>query len=163
MGDVWFLFGSLEPGAVVERSCEIPADTALFFPLVNVFYGAFLNDPPEQRTEEFIREQVDCVEAAAPTLRFEFNGQPVADLDRFFERSEIFDVQLPEDNILGLTEADVLELTLSPSVDAGFYLFLLPLPPGSYELHWEGSTTACNVPVAQNVTYHLTVKPDRPM
>ena len=159
MGDVWFLFGSLEPDAIVERSCEIPADTALFFPLLTVFYGAFLNDPPGQRTEEFVREQVQCAEDAAPTLLFEFNGHPVADLDQFFERSEIFDVKLPEDNLLGVTEAEVPDLTLSPSVDAGFYLFLLPLPPGSYELHWEGSAGTCSVPVAQNVTYHLTIKP----
>jgi hypothetical protein len=160
MGNVWFLFGSLAP-ATIERSCEIPVGTALFFPLVNVFYGAFLNDPPETRTEEFIREQVECAEEAAPTLLFTFNGDPVPGLDRFFERSVIFDVQLPEDNILDLTEAVVPNLELSPSVDAGFYLFLQPLPPGSYELHWEGSTEACSFPVAQDVTYHLTIKPGR--
>jgi hypothetical protein len=63
MGNVWFLFGSLQSD-IIERSCEIPVGTALFFPLITVFYGAFLNDPPEQRTEEFIREQVECAETA---------------------------------------------------------------------------------------------------
>jgi hypothetical protein len=167
MEDVWFLFGSLAP-ATIERSCEIPVGTALFFPVVTVFYGAFLNDPPGQRTEEFIRGQVDCVEDAASSLRFEFNGAPVQGLDQFFKDSgSFYDVQLPEDNIFGLTEAQIPELLLSPSADAGFYLFLRPLPPGDYDLHWEASTDECfnpdgsPLPVEQNVTYHLTIKPGR--
>jgi hypothetical protein len=159
MGNVWFLFGSLAP-ASVERSCEIPVGTALFFPLVAVFYGAFLNDPPEQRTDAFIRQQVECAKDAASTLQFTLNGESVPGLDRFFKPSEFFyDVQLPEDNILGVTEDVVPELKLSPSVDAGFYLLLRPLPPGSYTLHWEGSSAACPFPVAQDVTYHLTITP----
>lgn len=161
MGNVWFLFGSLEP-ATIERSCEIPVGTALFFPVVSVFQGAFLNDPPEQRTEEFIRARVDCVEQAASTLQFEFNGTPVPGVDQFFKKSGAFyDVQLPEDNIFGATEEQIPELLLSPSADAGFYLLLRPLPPGDYDLHWEASTDECFVPVEQNVTYHLTIKPGR--
>ena len=59
IGGVWFLGGTSD-GSAVTRACTLPSDTAVFFPLVNLFYGAFLNDPPEQRTEEFIRSQVDC-------------------------------------------------------------------------------------------------------
>ena len=174
MGNVWFLFGSLTPNTIIERSCEIPVGTALFFPILTVFYGAFLAcpdpaadstncDPDELRTEEFIRQQVECAETAAPTLLFQFNGESVSGLDQFFKPSAFFyDVQLPEDNIFGATEDDILELKLSPSVDAGFYLLLRPLPPGTYELHWEGFAQGCSFgDFTQDVTYHLTITPGR--
>jgi hypothetical protein len=45
--EVWFLAGSFSDVPVI-RTCEIPGKS-LFFPLINNFYGAFLNDPPETR------------------------------------------------------------------------------------------------------------------
>ena len=53
---VWFLAGSMSSDPVV-RTCEFPAGKSLFFPLINTIYGAFLNDPPETRTEDFVREE----------------------------------------------------------------------------------------------------------
>src|SRR5262245_54265141 len=59
--NVWFLAGSVS-GDPVVRTCEIPLGKSLFFPIINTFYGAFLNDPPETRTEEFVREAGSCTE-----------------------------------------------------------------------------------------------------
>jgi hypothetical protein len=179
MGNVWFLFGALGTDPIV-RECKIPADRALFFPIINQFSGAFLNDPPGQRTEEFLREQVACIEDAAATLLFEFDGVEVTELDRFFEESmatnapppvppnefgaslrrpaSLFAVQLPEDNVFGVGPDVVPLLRLDPAVDAGFYLFLFPLPPGRHELHWEASSATCQPEARQDVTYHLIVK-----
>ena len=42
---------------------------SLFFPLINNFYGAFLNDPPETRTEEFVRAAGSCTEPAQISVR----------------------------------------------------------------------------------------------
>jgi hypothetical protein len=53
---VWFLAGTFGSDPVV-RACNIPADKALFFPLIDNAYFAFLNDPPEQRTEEYVRSR----------------------------------------------------------------------------------------------------------
>jgi hypothetical protein len=64
MGNVWFLFGGLGTDPVV-RECKVPAGRALFFPILNQCSGAFLNDPPEERREEFLGEQVACIEDAA--------------------------------------------------------------------------------------------------
>ena len=168
MEDVWFLFGSLAP-ATIERSCEIPVGTALFFPVVTVFYGAFLNDPPEQRTEEFIRGQVDCVEDAASRLVCSLNSMaPQCKVSISSSRTrDLFTTCSCPKITFSVTEAQIPELLLSPSADAGFYLFLRPLPPGDYDLHWEASTDECfnpdgsPLPVEQNVTYHLTIKPGR--
>ena len=155
VGGVWFLGGTFD-GSAVTRVCTLPRDTALFFPLVNLFYGAFLNDPPEQRTEEFIRSQVDCGEPAE-TLQLQIDGASVIDLDQLFVRSILFDVGLPEDNVLGVDESIVPELLLSPSASAGYHVFLFPLSPGHHVVRWEASW--CDV--SQDVTYRLKVLDDR--
>jgi hypothetical protein len=149
MGNVWFLFGFLG-GDPIERSCEIPVGTALFFPLINQVSARFEG---ETTTEQELRAQAACVEDAATTLLFEFNGDPVSDLDRFFEESVVFQAQFPDsDALLGLDGVFV-----DLGVDAGFYLLLRPLPPGDYDLHWEAA--ACGA--TQDITYHLTIRPGR--
>jgi hypothetical protein len=152
MGNVWFLFGSLG-GDPIERSCEIPVGTALFFPLINQVSARFEG---ETTTEQEHRAQSACVEDAATTIMFEFKGAPVSDLDRFFAQpieSAVFQAQFPDtDALLGLNGVFV-----DLGVDAGFYLFLQPLPPGTYDLHWEASSAACGS--AQDITYHLKIKP----
>lgn len=155
-GHVWFLAGrGFESGSVV-RSCTIPTGTALFFPLINAFYGAFLTDAPETRTEEFLRAQVQCQHVV---LRADIDGIAVTNPLQYFEQSLLFDVQLPEDNVLGVSEDDIPALLLSPSVDAGYYLFLQPLPPGEHTIHWEASQSCPFGDFMQDVTYHLTVQP----
>ena len=154
MGHVWFLAGTFGTVPVV-RTCTIPTGTALFFPLINSLYAAFLNDPPATRTEDYVRSQVACTDVS---ISAEINGVPVSDPLQYYEQSPLFDVQLPADNVFGFGEDDVPRLLLSPSVDAGYYLFLHPLPPGTYTIHWVASQSCPSGPLAQQVTYHLTVR-----
>ena len=156
--DTWFLAGSLGSDPVV-RECTIPERKALFFPLVNKFFGAFLNDPPEQRTEEFVRGQAAC---EFPVELFaEVDGFEIRRLERFFtgkpgSQSPLFNVQLPPGNIFGAGEDVIPELVLSPSAKQGFYLFVRPLSLGEHIVHWtaEGCTS-----VPQDITYHLSIVP----
>ncbi|MCY1158126.1 MAG: hypothetical protein MOP51_1148, partial [Citricoccus sp.] len=46
-GDTWFLAGSL--GEPVERTCDVPADTQLFFPAVNYIF--VMTEPGETQKE----------------------------------------------------------------------------------------------------------------
>lgn len=157
-GHVWFLAGSFGVGGF-ERECTVPSGTSLFFPLINSFYGAFLNDPPETRTEEYIRDQAHC---ETPTELFaEIDGVQVKNPLQYFEKSPVFDVQLPEDNIFGVGEEVIPELLLSPSVDEGYYLFLRPLPPGRHNIYWKATwfCPSISVDVSEEVTYELTVVP----
>lgn len=66
---------------------------AFFFPLINAFSGAFLNGPPEERTEQFLRAQVICTDYA---LWAEIDGRPVRNPERHFAQSPLFDAQLPQ-------------------------------------------------------------------
>jgi hypothetical protein len=151
---IWFLAGTLF-GGTVERTCSVPAQTYLFFPLANDFYGAFLTDPPETRTEEFIRAQAACIEGAA--IEADIDGVPVINPAQYLEKSVIFDIHLPKNNVFGVTKNDVPELTLSPSADEGYYLFLYPLTPGSHTIHFSSSPGTSSCAPTQDITYHLNV------
>jgi hypothetical protein len=157
---VWFLAGSFGTDPVV-RTCEVPAGKALYFPLINTLYGAFLNDPPETRTEEFVRAAGSCTEAAE--ISVSIDGFEVPRPTRFFtgasgSLSPLFNVQLPPGNVFGVDESIVPELVLSPSSEQGYYLFVQPLPPGEHVIHWVAS--GCSSPgFTQDITYRLTVLP----
>jgi hypothetical protein len=153
-GTVWFLAGTFGNGRV-ERSCTVPTETPLYFPLINNFYGAFLTDPPDQRTEAYLRAQVKCDKV---DLRAEIDGIKVKNPLQYSEQSPLFDVQLPADNVFGLGADVIPELRLSPSVDAGYYLFLPPLPSGEHEIQWKASQSCPSGKFSQEVTYHVTVR-----
>jgi hypothetical protein len=155
--EVWFLAGSVS-GEPVVRTCEIPAGKSLFFPLINTFYGAFLSDPPETRTEEFVREAGSCTEPAQISARID--GVEIRRPLRFFtgasgSQSPIFNVQLPPGNLFGVDETVVPELVLSPSAEQGYYLFVRPLSHGTHTIRWIAS--GCTPGGSQDITYHLTV------
>jgi hypothetical protein len=132
-GSVWFLAGTLD-GSSVTRTCTVPQGTYLFFPLSNDFYGAFLTDPADQRTEDFVRSQVECIEGAIVTATID--GVPVNNPQHYLETSSLFSIQLPKNNVFGVTAAEVPKLTLSPVADEGYYLYLYPLAPGYHTIHF---------------------------
>jgi hypothetical protein len=156
-GHVWFLAGTFSEPSVVSRTCTIPTGQALFFPIIDEFYGAFLSDPPEQRTPEFVRAQVDCT---VTSVQVQIDGVFVNNPRQYFlgpQQSLLFDVQLPTENVLGLTPDVAPELLLSPSADSGIYLFLDPLPAGEHSLHWKASETCPFGAFTQDVTYKPNV------
>lgn len=157
MDKVWFLAGSQSTAPVV-RTCEVPAAKSLFFPLINISYGAFLNDLPETRTEEFVRQAGSCTEPVELSVRID--GFTVPNPLRFFtgasgSQSPLFNVQLPPGNLPGFDETVVPELVLSPSAEQGYYLFVWPLSPGTHTIRWIAS--GCSPGFSQDITYHLTM------
>jgi hypothetical protein len=151
-GKVWFLGGNLLGTDPVERSCSVPEGTSLFFPLANEFYGAFTTDPRSQKTKSYLRQQT-CDPAPSDRLSLEIDGTAIPGVRRWFEESPVFAIDLPVDNLFGATAADIPGLVLRPSVDAGYYVFLAPLPVGRHVIRWHARTGCSD----QDVTYRLTV------
>jgi hypothetical protein len=77
---VWLLACTFGPGTVV-RARDIPAGKALFFPLIDNAYFAHLSDPPDQRTEKYVRSQAKCTESAQ--ISVSIDGSKVAGPQRF--------------------------------------------------------------------------------
>src|SRR3954454_17491268 len=69
----FFLAGTFD-GSTVMRTCTVPVGTSFLIPLLNANYFAQQSDPPEQRTEAFVRSQVTCVENS-PALSLTVDGQ----------------------------------------------------------------------------------------
>jgi len=159
LGDVWYLAGSFGPDPV-ERTCAVPAETSLFFPIINSLYGAFLNDPPETRTEEFIRGITACPVPVTFTSVI-VDGFVVPRTRQFFSSaadSPLFNLQLAPGNVFGFDETTVPELVFSPSAQEGYYLFLKPLSPGMHTIliHAEG----CFPGFSQDIAYNIHVATD---
>jgi hypothetical protein len=62
----------------------------------------------------------------------------------------------PAGRLFGVEDPDPADRLVFPTCDAGYYVFLPPLPPGEHTLHWTASTANG---IEQDVTYHLTVVP----
>jgi len=155
--EVWFLAGSFSTDPVV-RSCQVPAGKSLFFPLINTAYFAFLNDPLDTRTEEFVRAAGSCSQPVQISASIDDFSVPRP--ARFFtgasgSQSPFFNVQLPPGSLFASIDSLIPELALSPSAEQGYYLFVRPLRPGPHTLRWTAS--GCVPGLSQDITYHLTV------
>jgi hypothetical protein len=148
-GDVWFLasvFGT------VERTCTIPADTALFVGMLNVETSSLEGVPAEADQEATSIFFADHIVDLACTL----DGVPVSNLGDFRFLSPQFDFTAPSPWIFGETGGD------GTSVADGYYVFLKPLAAGEHVLHIEGAfhfSVAEGDPfdfdAAIDMTYHL--------
>lgn len=143
-GGTWYLAGT--SGGPVTRSCTIPADTKLVFPLVN--YWEAVPDSayptPEQRAAAIAggEEFASWVFANTCSLTARLDGvdlyTPAQLEDTWVEKFDLFDVDLPNDpdnfaDYFGLVDVVV------PTMGAGYYGHLAPLTPGDHVLEFGGS------------------------
>jgi hypothetical protein len=146
----FFLAGTLD-GSTVMRTCTTAVGNAFLIPIFNAAAFAQQTDPPEQRTEAFVRSEITCVDTT-PALSLTVDGVALANPQNLLEHSVVFSVNLPPGNIFGLPPQ-----LLSPSADAGYYAFLEPLSAGSHNIHITATSAACGG-ATQNATYNLIVQ-----
>jgi hypothetical protein len=147
VGPVFFLVQSGEEPA--ERTCTIPAGTALLLPLLDASCSTVEPAPFFGRDEAELRACTEALFAPRAELTAVIDGVAIPDLERYRIQSDLFTVVLPEDNVLEVEPA-VLE-----GVMEGYWLLLAPLPPGEHELRFGG--TLPDIGVFHEATYHLTV------
>lgn len=159
-GPVWFLTLAYEHPVI--RTCDIPKNTALLITLLNseCSYAEF----PLLKTEEELRECAKRMQDLVVGGNASLNNVPILNLENYRVQTDIFNFTLPENNILNLTSQS------TQAVADGNWLFLKPLPAGTYELKVKGNinTTATikingneyNGPVGWNytTTYILNIK-----
>ena len=147
-GHVWFLAGTLGPGAPVVRTCTIPAGTSLFFPAANAFCVA-----EGDGTFETQQACAAAFLAELTSMSVEIDGAPVSALDSYRAPSPAFDLILPDNNVFGAPAG-----VYTPTAADGFYLMLRPLASGQHTIHIRAEFGADAV----DVTYLLTVRAPRP-
>jgi hypothetical protein len=173
-GKVWFLAGVMgSTTGTVYRTCTVPKDTSLFFPLINGFAGAFLNDYPENRLLAYIRTGATWCKDGGPVtfVEVKIDGNDVKNPNQYYEQSPFFEFQLPLDNIFGtvntldptpMTDPNApnnvaYKMWVSPTADSGYYLFLNPLKPGSHTIEWNVTAPCGTGDIQQNIHYDITV------
>ncbi|MEA2783129.1 MAG: hypothetical protein QOK29_4673 [Rhodospirillaceae bacterium] len=153
-GSTWFLAGvGVAGGGTAKRTCPIPEDKVLYFPVVN---NVNINAPnvcgqgPQNDPVAKLRDLSRAATDAATNLLVEVDGKAIRNLQRV--RSRVFEVALPEDNVFDQF-CSVPAGVYSPAVDDGFYVALQPLETGNHTLHIHSDNPT------QDVFYQLTVVP----
>jgi hypothetical protein len=158
-GSLWFLAGN--SGGATTRTCTVPEDTVLFFPVIN----SVNIDTPNvcgQGREKIPVKELRALSAAfvdgATNLVVEVDGEPIRHIHRV--QSKVFEVALPEENIFdapcdpfGGIPAGIY----SPAVDDGLYVQLKPLDIGKHTLRIHAENLGAEFTL--DVTYNLTVVP----
>jgi hypothetical protein len=144
-GPVWFLAGTLQGQA--ERSCGIPIDKAILFPVINVESSVAEGDGT---TEEELSARVKFEMDQITNMRAMISGTNVNELKQYRVQSPLFNVTLPADNVLGLPAQT------TKMISEGYWLFLKPLEPGKYDLYSFGSCLAGRIKIG--ISYHLAIE-----
>lgn len=144
-GAVWFLAGALKGSA--ERSCTIPTDKAILFPVINVEASVAEGDGS---TEEELSARVKFEMDQITDMQAMIGGTNLDESKQYRIQSPLFNVTLPADNVLGLPAQT------TKMMSEGYWLFLKPLKPGNYDLYSFGSCLAGRIKIG--ITYHLTIE-----
>jgi hypothetical protein len=148
---VWFLGATIGADTSVSRSCAIPANTALFFPI----FSAECSDVKEQvwTTAERATCAANRVDGASVFLTLDEHSIPI---EAHRVPVEDFEYTVIEDGITGAAQAarGRVDTTALGGAD-GWYALLKPLSPGTHTLHFGGSLAGSSV----DVTYTLQVLP----
>jgi hypothetical protein len=140
-GNVWFLASTF--GGVVDRTCEVPADKAIFLSLGGVFLSfapefPAAGDPCLQMATDLekVRCDVNNDVSLAPGISFAatLDGVPVEDLFAFRAQSQPGGFTLRVPNPSFLTDLGLAPGNRSTAVADGYFLFLKPLEPGTHTL-----------------------------
>jgi hypothetical protein len=147
-GPVWFLFGSFG-STPVRRTCSIPEDRALLFPIINTVNIAFPSD-----TIDELRAQIAPFIDAVNKLSVEVDGETIEGLRDFRIKSVPFSIALPPNGLFPLDvclESPPLGVC-SPTVSDGFWVMLKPLSAGEHTIHIFGQSGEFK----QDITYVIT-------
>lgn len=150
--NVWFLVGS--GGGETVRTCTIPTDKAIFFPIIDV-ECSFAEDS-SAKTEEDLRKCAREDQNKVTSLRLSIDGLNTQNLTKYRTDSPLFNFTTPENGLFDLKSAS------TQAVSDGYFVMLKPLSPGSHELIFSAvlgdPTIAGSQIFTEMATYHLAIK-----
>jgi hypothetical protein len=159
--ETWFLAGTSD-GSKVVRTCTMPANTQLFFPVVSAVAFPFFPGENKVNQREAAIGFIDAVENDPKVkMLVTVDGRKLESDQIVRATSPVFTLTLPEENVF-----DPFVKPNPPGVPAGEYknasadgLWVsvppLDLQPGEHTIHFK--MNAPNVGFSQDNTYILTV------
>jgi len=120
-GPVFFLPQNFPP-------CVIPADTAVYVPVVTAECSTAEAPPYSGRTEDELRSCAATEASRYTGLIVRVDGDLVPNITAHRASSPAFTMTLPENNVLGAPPGT------ARAVADGYHLLLAPLAPGTHEV-----------------------------
>lgn len=139
-GPVWFLAGTYGTRRTV-RTCKVPKDTYLFFPLINYVVMQHHDTPGACMSATLTAARITNEVSG---LLLDLNGKRTDNMAAHRQATGCFNV-----GSLATPPA-----TIYPSAANGYYVMLNPLPPGKHQLNFGGVLPS----MQQAVTYTLIVE-----
>jgi hypothetical protein len=130
-GQVWFI-GWSRTNSAVDRSCSVPAGTALFLPVIAEAgtTGGAGNPITPQELRQATTHDIDD----ASHLFARVDGVRIRHLSRFRAVTPFFYTRMLRNDILDLPEG-----TLISAIGDGYWLMISPLDPGVHHLRVAGT------------------------
>ena len=148
-GDVWYLAGNF--GGSSDRTCSIPKNKKLFFPLINWIFWTPEDCTDENDCRSKLSVEVDKVTQFTCTI----DDVPCAWVAQIVRsQSASMPLNVPK-NSFAVTDGGYKPGLRKISVADGYWVMLEPLAVGEHTLHFTGATS---FPFSLDVTYHLNVK-----
>lgn len=144
-GPTWFLAGRDKPGMPTQRTCTVPANSPLFFPVINSVWvntpgGSECDNEPVYTVAE-LRAKVAPAIDGATGISVMLNNRQVKDVRRVKSKAfaAVFPANGPWDPD-GKSPCLVPGKLYYPSVDDGYYVRLRGLPEGQHHLSFRGTS-----------------------
>ncbi len=158
-GPVWFLAGKLCltacEKATADRTVNVPAGKAIFFPIMNVECSEVEGNG---NTDEALRTCAKDIMNLAKVKEADVDGMQLRDFQKYRKDSPLFTFTLPQDNILGIQDPPASSL----SVSDGIWVMLAPLSEGKHTIHFAGDFVSDGTVLFElDIHYTINVVPKR--
>jgi hypothetical protein len=143
-GPVWFMAGTMN-GAELERQCTVKYGSSI---LIVVLGGI------SSERDRCSIPLIECVRSTNDHGLFSasINNQPISNLSKYRVTTPQFDFTFAENNVFGISPGTV------KAVADGWYIFLKPLPPGTYDVRYEGQNGDPTDPFASDVRVKIKIE-----
>jgi hypothetical protein len=149
----WFLVGDF--GGTVTRTCTIPKDRFIFFPVLNALVTDIPSPPGNIQQEQAIAKQIADATIVS-SLRASVDNKQLSTSDIHRAQSVPFSFIAPQNEILGDPQG------FGTGVTDGYWVILNPLSVGQHTIHFSGQARAIPAlgfpPFSLDVTYHISVR-----
>ncbi|HZD36844.1 MAG TPA: hypothetical protein VE130_16685, partial [Nitrososphaeraceae archaeon] len=129
-GPVWFLGGTWGTSRA-ERTCTIPSDKAILFPVYNGECSTA--EEPTRKSYEQLREcviQGNLSPGSQLFMKAAVDGTELKNLDSYRVESQLFNLTLPQNNAFGVQEG------MTQAVADGWFIMLEPLSKGNHTVEF---------------------------
>lgn len=124
---VWFLAGTF--GGKVERTCKIPREFGIFFPILNNIIS--YHTDPQLKTQSELETYAKCDLDRTNFISANIDGQDIPDLYSYRVHSELFSINVP-------SKKNKHSQVKTEAVSDGYWLFLKSLSPGKHIIKFAG-------------------------